>query len=321
MVQALDTFLPNNDYLYCDLGSTVGTHIGPGAIDLFTYITKIKISRILSCGIFLFGCYFYDGHHYHNPSITFPLSLQNKMLFVTYIFVSSEFWVIFFCYTFSSKIIILNSKLYIYIIRRRDFYGQTEQTKQSCDYFNFKPRYFTRHHESFYFQCCYASTHDILQHRRCDRTMAVLWIYAGRRRYNTSSRIFGDRFGYKRTFNTVVSLALLLAVIGTFSWCIEALIVVRIFFGMTAGLLMPLTMAMLYQSVPVYQQAKSCWYLGNCQYCRRRTANLPDRYYHQLCQLAYAFRNYGANCSTAFILRHAFSPLLMSILKIPNWII
>ncbi len=39
MVQALDAFLPNNDYLYCDLGSTVGTHIGPGAIG-FAYITK-----------------------------------------------------------------------------------------------------------------------------------------------------------------------------------------------------------------------------------------------------------------------------------------
>lgn len=32
LVQALDTHLPNQDYLYCDLGSTVGTHIGPGAI-------------------------------------------------------------------------------------------------------------------------------------------------------------------------------------------------------------------------------------------------------------------------------------------------
>lgn len=37
MVQALDAALPNNDYLYCDLGSTVGTHIGPGAIG-FAYI-------------------------------------------------------------------------------------------------------------------------------------------------------------------------------------------------------------------------------------------------------------------------------------------
>lgn len=32
LVQALDAHLPNQDYLYCDLGSTVGTHIGPGAI-------------------------------------------------------------------------------------------------------------------------------------------------------------------------------------------------------------------------------------------------------------------------------------------------
>lgn len=39
MVQALDPFLPNDDYLYCDLGSTVGTHIGPGAIG-FAYIAQ-----------------------------------------------------------------------------------------------------------------------------------------------------------------------------------------------------------------------------------------------------------------------------------------
>lgn len=39
MVQALDPFLPNQDYLYCDLGSTVGTHIGPGAIG-FAYIAQ-----------------------------------------------------------------------------------------------------------------------------------------------------------------------------------------------------------------------------------------------------------------------------------------
>lgn len=39
LVQALDAHLPNNDYLYCDLGSTVGTHIGPGAIGV-AYIEK-----------------------------------------------------------------------------------------------------------------------------------------------------------------------------------------------------------------------------------------------------------------------------------------
>lgn len=39
MVEALASFLPNQDYLYCDLGSTVGTHIGPGAIG-FAYIAQ-----------------------------------------------------------------------------------------------------------------------------------------------------------------------------------------------------------------------------------------------------------------------------------------
>lgn len=39
LVQALDAHLPNQEYLYCDLGSTVGTHIGPGAIGV-AYIEK-----------------------------------------------------------------------------------------------------------------------------------------------------------------------------------------------------------------------------------------------------------------------------------------
>lgn len=39
LVQALDTHLPNKNYLYCDLGCTVGTHIGPGAIGV-AYIAK-----------------------------------------------------------------------------------------------------------------------------------------------------------------------------------------------------------------------------------------------------------------------------------------
>lgn len=39
LVQELDAFLPNQDYLYCDLGSTVGTHIGPGAVGL-AYIAE-----------------------------------------------------------------------------------------------------------------------------------------------------------------------------------------------------------------------------------------------------------------------------------------
>lgn len=39
LVQTLETSLPNRDYIYCDLGSTIGTHIGPGAVGL-SYITR-----------------------------------------------------------------------------------------------------------------------------------------------------------------------------------------------------------------------------------------------------------------------------------------
>lgn len=39
LVQTLNDSLPNQDYLYCDLGSTIGTHIGPGAVGL-AYIAK-----------------------------------------------------------------------------------------------------------------------------------------------------------------------------------------------------------------------------------------------------------------------------------------
>ena len=67
----------------------------------------------------------------------------------------------------------------------------------------------------------------------------------------------GGRFGYKRTLNIAAFLVLVLSIAGTFSWCIEALIVVRILYGLTAGMLMPLSMAMLYQSVPRNHQAKA----------------------------------------------------------------
>lgn len=39
MVQAVSDLFTDQTYLYCDLGSTVGTHIGPGAIG-FAYIEK-----------------------------------------------------------------------------------------------------------------------------------------------------------------------------------------------------------------------------------------------------------------------------------------
>ncbi|MBO5429470.1 MAG: MFS transporter [Peptococcaceae bacterium] len=72
----------------------------------------------------------------------------------------------------------------------------------------------------------------------------------------------GDKFGYKRTLNIVSLLILVLSVIGMFSWCIETLIVVRIFFGLTAGMLMPLSMAMLYRIIPRADQAKAAGLLG-----------------------------------------------------------
>lgn len=67
----------------------------------------------------------------------------------------------------------------------------------------------------------------------------------------------GDKFSYKRTLMIATVFTLILSVIGMFSWCVEVLIVVRILFGLTAGMLMPLSMAMLYQSVPQSQQAKA----------------------------------------------------------------
>lgn len=72
----------------------------------------------------------------------------------------------------------------------------------------------------------------------------------------------GDRFGYSRVFNMAVFLVLLLSAAGTFSWCIEALIVVRFLFGLTAGLLAPLTMAMLYQAVPASAQTQAVSFWG-----------------------------------------------------------
>lgn len=66
----------------------------------------------------------------------------------------------------------------------------------------------------------------------------------------------GDKFGYKRVLNIATVLVLILSVVRTFSWCIEVLIVIRILFGFTAGMLMPLSMAMLYQSVPQSRQVK-----------------------------------------------------------------
>lgn len=72
----------------------------------------------------------------------------------------------------------------------------------------------------------------------------------------------GDKFSYKRTLNIATIMVLALSIIGVFSWCIEVLIIVRVLFGFAAGMLMPLSMAMLYQSVPRTEQAKAAGIWG-----------------------------------------------------------
>lgn len=72
----------------------------------------------------------------------------------------------------------------------------------------------------------------------------------------------GDKFSYKRTLNIAAVLVLILSVVGTFSWCIEVLIIIRVLFGFAAGMLMPLSMAMLYQYVPRQEQAKAAGIWG-----------------------------------------------------------
>lgn len=76
---------------------------------------------------------------------------------------------------------------------------------------------------------------------------------------------FGDRFGYKRIFCLALCCVLVFSIVGALAWCIELLIVVRFFMGLTGGLLSPLSLAMLYQSLPVSQQAKaaSTWGIAN----------------------------------------------------------
>ncbi len=67
----------------------------------------------------------------------------------------------------------------------------------------------------------------------------------------------GDRFGYKKTFCTVLFFVLLLSVIGTFAPNITVLIITRFIFGLFGGVLAPLTLAMLYKLMPADKQAKA----------------------------------------------------------------
>ena len=75
----------------------------------------------------------------------------------------------------------------------------------------------------------------------------------------------GNHFGYKRIFCLSLICVLLLSILGAFAWCIEALIVVRFLFGLCAGLLPPLSLAMLYQLLPASRQteAASTWGMAN----------------------------------------------------------
>lgn len=80
-----------------------------------------------------------------------------------------------------------------------------------------------------------------------------------------TSGYLGDHFGYKRVFCTALFFVLLLSIIGPMAWCIEVLIVVRILFGLCAGLLAPLSLAMMYRLLPASQQTKgaSVWGMAN----------------------------------------------------------
>ena len=72
----------------------------------------------------------------------------------------------------------------------------------------------------------------------------------------------GDKFGYKRVLNSIALIIIALSVVGMLAWCVEVLIVVRIIFGMTAGMLSPLSMAMLYRTVERSEQAKAAGIWG-----------------------------------------------------------
>lgn len=72
----------------------------------------------------------------------------------------------------------------------------------------------------------------------------------------------GDKFGYKRVICLIAVLVLLLSIAGVFAWSIEILIVVRVLFGLTAGMLTPLSLAMLYQFVSRDEQEKAAGIWG-----------------------------------------------------------
>ena len=76
-----------------------------------------------------------------------------------------------------------------------------------------------------------------------------------------TAAFLGERFGYKKIFCVALFGVLCISIIGAAAWNIEVLIIARIVFGLTGGLLSPLSLAMLYRYMPAGQQtlAASVW--------------------------------------------------------------
>ena len=76
-----------------------------------------------------------------------------------------------------------------------------------------------------------------------------------------AAAFLGERFGYKKIFCAALFGILSISILGACAWCIEVLIIARLAFGLTGGLLSPLSLAMLYRYMPVSQQtmAASVW--------------------------------------------------------------
>ncbi len=72
----------------------------------------------------------------------------------------------------------------------------------------------------------------------------------------------GDKFGYKRIMCMIAIMVLLLSIVGVFAPSIEVLIVVRVLFGMTAGMLAPLSLALMYRIIPRSHQEKAAGIWG-----------------------------------------------------------
>lgn len=77
-----------------------------------------------------------------------------------------------------------------------------------------------------------------------------------------AAAFLGGQLGYKRLLMLLVSASAVLSFIGGFCQNIQSLIFIRVLFGMTSGLLMPVTMAMLYMSVPPHKQATAAGIWG-----------------------------------------------------------